>query len=388
MSALSALLHLRIGSARSARHRLDSFSQPGSGFARDPELARQTRQEWQSGQPSRHRKGWDHEDHRHLLPGRKRRRARTSRIRRRRDVRRVAGGDRRQAQHHGRDRPVHRRRGRACRRRCQAPGQGRPRRDQGACASLPQDRSGHPLQGQDRAPRVRARRDHRPRQALGDSPQVRHDRRGSEPPPPADCQHDRSTRSGHAYRHACILPEVQGRVRPRHYAEGERLGCRMSIAAAAGPDERALRADLARPAFRLAQSEGRFRLISITWPIVLLGISAIDGQEYVLRFDCSGYPALAPTARPWDAQCNVPLPFDRWPRGKGGRVGAVFRPDWKEGTALYLPCDRVSREGHDNWRTETPTMIWRPDRGITQYLEIVHELLNCGDYQPAAHAAA
>jgi hypothetical protein len=162
----------------------------------------------------------------------------------------------------------------------------------------------------------------------------------------------------------------------------------VSTAAPTGPDERALRADLARPAFRLAQSEGRFRLISITWPIVLLGVSAIDGQEYVLRFDCSGYPAFAPTARPWDAERQVPLPFDRWPRGKSGRVGAVFRTDWKEGTALYLPCDRVSREGHDNWRTEIPTMIWRPERGITQYLEIVHELLNCGDYQPVARAAA
>jgi hypothetical protein len=45
----------------------------------------------------------------------------------------------------------------------------------------------------------------------------------------------------------------------------------MNAAAPAGPDERALRADLARPAFRLAQSEGRFRLISITWPIVVYG---------------------------------------------------------------------------------------------------------------------
>jgi hypothetical protein len=162
----------------------------------------------------------------------------------------------------------------------------------------------------------------------------------------------------------------------------------VSAAAPAGPDERALRTDLAKPAFRLAQSEGRFRLISIGWPIVLLGVSAVDGQEYAFRFDCIGYPAHAPTARPWDAERDAPLPFDRWPRGKGGRVGAVFRPDWKQGTALYLPCDRVSREGHDNWRTETPTMIWRPERGIMQYLEIVHELLNCGDYQPAAGAAA
>jgi hypothetical protein len=162
----------------------------------------------------------------------------------------------------------------------------------------------------------------------------------------------------------------------------------MSAPAAAGPDERALRADLAKPAFRLAQSEGRFRLLDIAWPAVLLGVVASDGQEYVLRFDCTGYPTGAPTARPWDAERNAPLAFDRWPGSKGGRVKAVFRTKWKDGTALYLPCDRVSREGHDNWRQETPTMIWRPERGILQYLEIVHELLNCGDYQPPARTAA
>ena len=156
----------------------------------------------------------------------------------------------------------------------------------------------------------------------------------------------------------------------------------MSDAQPAGPDERALRADVAKATFRLAQSEGRWRLIAITWPVALVGVIA------VLRFDCSGFPANAPTARPWDVEKSAPLAFDRWPGSKGGRVRAVFRPDWKDGTALYLPCDRVSREGHDNWRNETPTMIWRPERGITQYLEIVHELLNCGDYQPVARTAA
>lgn len=156
----------------------------------------------------------------------------------------------------------------------------------------------------------------------------------------------------------------------------------------AGPDERALRADVAKPAFRLAQSEGRWRLIDISWPSVVIAVAARDGTAFALRFDCSGYPANAPTARPWDAQLDAPLAFDRWPGSKGGRVRAVFRPDWKGGTALYLPCDRVSREGHDNWRVETPTMIWRPERGIVQYLEIVYELLNCADYQPPARAAA
>ena len=104
---------------------------------------------------------------------------------------------------------------------------------------------------------------------------------------------------------------------------------------------------------------------------MLLGVSAIDGQEYVLRFDCSGYPALPPTARPLGRGAQSAAAFRPMAAQQSGRVGAVFRPDWKEGTALYLPCDRVSREGHDNWRTETPTMIWRPERGIAQYLEIV-----------------
>ena len=155
-----------------------------------------------------------------------------------------------------------------------------------------------------------------------------------------------------------------------------------------GPDERALRADLAKPAFQLAQSEGRFQLVEICWPIVVIGVTASDGRSYALRFDCRGYPASAPTARPWDTARNAPLAFDRWPGSKGGRVKAVFRTDWKGGTALYLPCDRVSREGHDNWQRETPTMIWRPERGFLQYLEIVYELLNCGDYQSPACAAA
>jgi hypothetical protein len=155
------------------------------------------------------------------------------------------------------------------------------------------------------------------------------------------------------------------------------------------PDERALQADLARAAFRLGQAEGRWRLTAIAWPYVLIGVSAKDGCEYLLRFDCTGFPATPPTAGPWDEIRNAVLAFDRWPRSKGGgRVGAVFRTDWKNGSALYLPCDRESIAGHDNWRNEMPSKIWRPAVGIVQYLELVHELLNCRDYSPPVGAAA
>ena len=154
------------------------------------------------------------------------------------------------------------------------------------------------------------------------------------------------------------------------------------------PDERALLADILKPGFRLGELEGRWLLRRIIWPHVLIGVTAVDGTSYVLRFNCTGYPQTPPTAGPWDLERDTILPFDRWPRSKGGRVGSVFRTDWKNGTALYLPCDREAIAGHDNWRTEMPSKIWRPQEGLIQYLELVHELLNCADYTPPLRAAA
>jgi hypothetical protein len=154
------------------------------------------------------------------------------------------------------------------------------------------------------------------------------------------------------------------------------------------PDERAFEADAATAAFRLGQAEGRWRLLSVAWPHVLISIAAKDGREYALRFNCTGYPQTAPTAGPWDPVGDQVLAAALWPRGLGGRVTAVFRTDWKNGSALYLPCDRESFAGHENWRTEMPSKIWRPSDGIIQYLELVHELLNCRDYAPPLGATA
>jgi hypothetical protein len=148
------------------------------------------------------------------------------------------------------------------------------------------------------------------------------------------------------------------------------------------PDEYGLRADVAKARFRLGEAERRWRLAGISWPYALIGVTAKDGREYILRFECTGYPQSPPTAGPWDPDRNAILAFDRWPRNSGGRVGAVFRTDWKGGSALYLPCDREAIAGHDNWRTEMPSKIWKPQEGIVQYLELVHELLNSRDYSP------
>lgn len=86
----------------------------------------------------------------------------------------------------------------------------------------------------------------------------------------------------------------------------------------AAADERAFRADAAKPAS----------------PVVLAAVTAGDGAAFCLRIDCAGYPAAPPTAQLWDANRNAPLAHASWPGSKGGRVKAVFRPDWKNGTAI------------------------------------------------------
>lgn len=154
------------------------------------------------------------------------------------------------------------------------------------------------------------------------------------------------------------------------------------------PDQRAFEADVAKATFRLGEVEGRWRLVEVAWPFAFIGVIAKDSREFVLRFNCAGYPQMAPTAGLWDRSLNRVLAFDLWPRGQGGRVSAVFRTDWKGGTALYLPCDRESLAGHEHWRHEIPSKIWRPADGIVQYLELVHELLQSRDYAPPLRAAA
>lgn len=155
-----------------------------------------------------------------------------------------------------------------------------------------------------------------------------------------------------------------------------------------GPDEKALRAHLDKPAFLMAVADKRWHVLDVAWPHVLIAVSASDDHEYVLRFDCTGYPATAPTAGPWDVDRKQALAHSLWPQSHGGRVKHVFRTDWKNGIALYLPCDREAIPGHNDWRQQMPSKLWRPEAGLIQYLELVHELLNCADYKSPAGTAA
>jgi hypothetical protein len=149
------------------------------------------------------------------------------------------------------------------------------------------------------------------------------------------------------------------------------------------PDQLLLEADLAAPEFRCGEFENRWRHVATTWPHVVIAVAAAERPncptEFAFRFECSGYRQTPVTAQPWDTAANAPLPAPRWPTGNG-IVTSVFRPDWKGGVCLYLPCDRVALDGHSEWPAQYPNRLWQPARGIVCYLEQIHDLLNQSGY--------
>lgn len=149
------------------------------------------------------------------------------------------------------------------------------------------------------------------------------------------------------------------------------------------PDRLLLDVDLAAPAFRCGEIEGRWRLVSTQWPHTIIAVSAPPRpsapDSFAFRFECAGYRQSPVTAQPWDTNANSPLPHQRWPTGRS-IVASVFRPEFKSGHCLYLPCDRMALEGHANWANEHPSRLWQPARGIICYLEQLHDLFNQSDY--------
>lgn len=144
-------------------------------------------------------------------------------------------------------------------------------------------------------------------------------------------------------------------------------------------DHAAVLQHLETGAFLSGVDDGRWSLKGVQWPYLLLDIRAINGDLYTLRLRCDGYPALPPTGAFWDVPSNSPLPAARWPRA-GAHRGQALRADWQSGTALYIPCDRSSISGHDQWTQLYPAWLWDATVGLTRYLNVVSELLNGSDY--------
>lgn len=155
------------------------------------------------------------------------------------------------------------------------------------------------------------------------------------------------------------------------------------------PDRLFLEQDLVAPDFRCGEFEGRWRHVSTTWPHCVIAVSAPERpkapREFGFRIECTGYRQAPVTAQPWDIDMNAPLPPPKWPTGPHF-VNAVFKSDWKNGQCLYLPCDRISIEGHSNWVAEYPNRLWKPQRGIICYLEQLHDLFHQSDYSGVVSA--
>lgn len=149
------------------------------------------------------------------------------------------------------------------------------------------------------------------------------------------------------------------------------------------PDQFLLQADLAAPELRRGEIEGRWRLVETAWPHAIIAVSAAERSgapgAYGFRFECSGYRHTPATGQPWDVEGRRPLAPAHWPAGRA-IIPSIFRPEWKSGQCLYLPCDRMSIEGHGDWIHKHPNRLWQPHRGIIGYLEQINELLNQDDY--------
>ena len=156
----------------------------------------------------------------------------------------------------------------------------------------------------------------------------------------------------------------------------------MTYATALSPDEHAVLAALDSAAFQSGVDSGRWRLVSLDWPVGVFAVSAAprdsSPDEYGLRIDFARYPQQAPTAEPWNlgrgerlADCERP---------KGERAAKVFRCDWEQGRALYAPWDRIALSGHSNWISEHKAYVWHSGRDVVFFLRCVHDLLNDDDY--------
>lgn len=148
---------------------------------------------------------------------------------------------------------------------------------------------------------------------------------------------------------------------------------------AAGP--RALAAHLDHPKFISGTARGWWTVHRVAWPVLDITVRG-DHSAVSLRFDLTGYPAIAPTAQPWDLEGDQPLPPRHWPQGP--RAAPVFNPQWSQavGGALYLPFDRRAQAGHECWDTQFPEHIWHPNRSVRDYLLEVRAVLQYDERTP------
>lgn len=156
----------------------------------------------------------------------------------------------------------------------------------------------------------------------------------------------------------------------------------VAISKPMAPDEKAFRANTSTGRFSAGVDANEWRLVSIDWPHATIAIAAVPREgapsEYCFRFELSGYPNTAATAQVWNADEGRIATADERP--KVAYSPSPFRCDWLDGTALYIPCDRLAVQGHSDWPAQHAGELWDPAKGISQYLLYVHRLLHDDAY--------
>lgn len=153
------------------------------------------------------------------------------------------------------------------------------------------------------------------------------------------------------------------------------------------PDEAALLSDLEGPNFRLGVLRGKWELAKASFPHAYFRVGAPTREKgprhFLLRSECSGYKAVAPTSQLWDGRTDAPLPIEMRPHGKAGVMIAFT--NWKP--CLYHPIDRQARE---HWPNQFVDLAWTRESDINTLLETVHALINHPEYlvSTAPEAAA
>ena len=146
------------------------------------------------------------------------------------------------------------------------------------------------------------------------------------------------------------------------------------------PDERAFRGGHGEgPRSASAQAEGRWRLVGIAWPLRLHRASPRrTAANTSCGFNCAGYPQTA-ADRPGRGTPSA-TPSSPSTSGRAARAGASARCSAPTGRAApRCTCPAIARASPATTTGDTkcPRKSGGPADGIIQYLELVHELLNC-----------
>ncbi|MDT4995137.1 MAG: hypothetical protein QOH97_5029, partial [Actinoplanes sp.] len=89
----------------------------------------------------------------------------------------------------------------------------------------------------------------------------------------------------------------------------------MSTASEPGgdPNLRRLRRHLLTADVEVGVAAGSWRVVELSWPVLLVAIAVGDEAELGMRVDVQDYPMQAPAGQPWNLATNETLAVANWP---------------------------------------------------------------------------